>query len=160
MGSTLTAVVELDSNLYVAHVGDSRLYRIRDQRLEQITEDHTKVQEMVREGLITKESARNHPQRHVITRCIGRKKRFEPDVFRMDVASEDLFLLCTDGLTDMLSDDEIQDHFQDQGDLGTISEALVESANEQGGLDNITVLIFAPRDASPSEDTTHAREVE
>lgn len=142
MGSTLTAVVGHDFGLYVAHVGDSRLYRLRGTDLQQMTEDHTKVQEMVREGLISKEGARTHPQKHVITRCIGRKKRYEPDVFKLDVMEDDLFLMSTDGLTDMLEDSEIVCELKAARSLETIAEALIASANAHGGIDNITVLLF------------------
>ena len=142
MGSTLTAVVVRDGFLYVAHVGDSRLYRIQSDEIIQITEDHTKVQEMVQKEILTPEEARKHPQKNIITRCVGRNRRLKPDVFATDFTNDDIFLICSDGLNDMIEDDEIHRIVVESDSLETAAGGLVELANENGGKDNITVVLF------------------
>ena len=142
MGSTLTAAVYQGNILYVAHIGDSRLYRIREDGIEQITEDHSKVQEMVQKGLLTPEEARNHPQKNIITRCVGRKKRIRSDVLTVDLLDEDVFLLCSDGLNDMLKDESIHQIVSESDDFETAANLLVQAANDKGGKDNITVVLF------------------
>ena len=137
MGSTLTAAVYQNPFLYVAHVGDSRLYRIDSDNIEQITEDHTRVQQMVNKKLITPEQAQNHPQKNIITQCVGRKKRIKPDIFHIEMAPDSTYLLCSDGLNDMVSDEEIQRIVQRGA-----GNQLVAVANENGGKDNITVVLF------------------
>lgn len=141
MGSTLTGMVYHETCFYVVHIGDSRLYRIHKGKMEQITVDHTRVQEMVNKNLMTPEEARFHPQRNIITRVVGREKQFQPDVFPMDLLEKDIFLICSDGLYDMVSDEEIHRivvqsaHFEEAG------KRLVESANQNGGKDNISVVL-------------------
>lgn len=142
MGSTLTAVVVHDGCLYVAHIGDSRLYRIRADKIEQITEDHTKVQEMVKNHIIPPEEARSHPKRHIITRCVGRKKRLKPDIFSLDFVADDTFLISSDGLHDMVCDEDIHQIVVESESLEIAGERLVETANQSGGKDNITVVLF------------------
>jgi protein phosphatase len=149
MGSTLTAAILRDGSLYVAHVGDSRLYRYRSEHLHQITEDHTKVQEMVNENLLSPEEARHHPQKHVITQCIGRKTRFRPDIFRIELEDGDLFLLCSDGLTDMVGDEHLLAIIQRPVTLEARARELVDEANDRGGKDNITALLFKQNGVLP-----------
>jgi protein phosphatase len=126
----------------VAHVGDSRLYRIQPDEILQITEDHTKVQEMVQKDILTPEEARKHPQKNIITRCVGRNRRLKPDIFATDFTNGDIFLICSDGLNDMIEDDEIHRIVVESDSLGTAVDGLVELANENGGKDNITVVLF------------------
>ena len=142
MGSTLTAAVLHGDFLYVAHVGDSRLYRILPDEVQQITEDHSRVQEMVQKGLLSPEEARSHPQKNIITRCVGRKKRIRSDILTIDLLDEDVFLLCSDGLNDMLEDESIHQIVTESGDLETAANLLVQAANDKGGKDNITVVLF------------------
>ena len=142
MGSTLTAAVQFRQSIYIAHIGDSRLYRVRGDDIQQMTEDHTKVQEMVRKEILTPEEARNHPQKNIITRCIGRKKRPRFDIFTIDYCDEDVFLICSDGLNDMIGDEEIHRIVVDSNSLETAAHQLVETANQNGGKDNITVVLF------------------
>jgi serine/threonine protein phosphatase PrpC len=142
MGSTLTAAVLQDQQLYVAHVGDSRLYRIDSAEIQQITEDHTRVQQMVMKKLITAEQARVHPQKNIITQCIGRKKRIKPDIFHIDMDMDSTYLICSDGLNDMVTDPEIQRLVLKAHSLIEAGALLVHTANENGGKDNITAVLF------------------
>ena len=144
MGSTLTAVVFHNQALYVTHVGDSRLYRFDGQILNQITEDHTRVQEMVNKELITKQDARLHPDRHIITRCVGRKKRMQPDLFTLDISFNSIYLICSDGLNDMVTDQTITEILSTSESLDLSGQALINRANENGGKDNITLILFQP----------------
>jgi protein phosphatase len=142
MGSTLTAAVWHDNTLFVGHVGDTRLYRITLKKILLETEDHSKVQEMVRQKIISPEEAWNHPQKNVITRCVGRKKKITPDVFSLKIKDGDTFLLCSDGLTDMLRDEEIHQIILLSDSLRSAGNQLIQSANDRGGKDNITVVLF------------------
>ncbi len=144
MGSTLTAVVFNDWTLYIVHIGDSRLYKMDDKGLYQVTEDHTRVQEMVNEGLITPRQAKTHPKKNVLTRCIGRKARLRPDIFSIDWKPGNTFLICSDGLTDMVGDEEIFRELTESDSLESYAKRLIEMANEKGGKDNITLIVFRP----------------
>lgn len=143
MGSTCTALV-IQSNLaYVAHVGDTRTYLIRDHRVLQLTDDHSKVAQMVRDGYLTPEEAENHPERNVILRSLGPKPRVEVDVLSqpVEVLDGDRLVLCTDGLTGHVTDAEILE-VVDQYDPHIAAKMLVRLANERGGEDNITVHVI------------------
>jgi len=142
MGSTLTAVVFHNQALYVVHVGDSRLYRFDGRVLHQETEDHTRVQEMVNKGLITRENARSHPDRHIISRCVGRQKRMQPDLFALDLSLNSIYLICSDGLNDMVVDESISEILNSSESLELMGQSLINLANENGGKDNITVVLF------------------
>ncbi len=141
MGSTLTGMVYHDEGLYVVHIGDSRLYRIREGKMEQITVDHTRVQEMVNKNMITSEEARFHPQRNIITRVVGRKKQFRPDVFSIEVDEKDIFLICSDGLYDMVPDEESHRIIVQSANFESAGKSLVETANQNGGKDNISIVL-------------------
>lgn len=146
MGTTLTGVwIETDANnpsphAYVGNIGDSRTYLVRDGELRQVTEDHSWVQEQVREGKLSSQEAEFHYLKNVVTRCIGLDDQVEVDVFPNDLREGDRYLLCSDGLTNMLRGDEILETFQSP-ELDTIAEDLVERSKMVGGLDNITVVI-------------------
>ena len=142
MGTTLV-VATLDENmLYVANVGDSRLYLIDDEGIRQITRDHSLVQEMVSIGELDKESARTHSRKNVITRAVGVEKNLMADFFEVDVKPGTKILLCSDGLTNMVEDVDIQSIIEASGnDLEDVVHKLIDSANENGGLDNIAVVL-------------------
>lgn len=141
MGTTLSMLWHKDSYAYIAHVGDSRIYRLRDGQLEQITQDHSLVAELMRAGVITPEQARRHPHRNIITRALGTCGENEPDILAADVRAGDLWLLCSDGLTGMVEDDEIRRTLCDYP-LGQAADRLLALALEAGGKDNVTFILY------------------
>ena len=156
MGTTLTAALVVGSSVAVGHVGDSRAYRIRQGELEQLTDDHSLVADLVRSGRITPEEADAHPQRSVITRALGTDAEVDVDTFSTDAEPGDLFLLCSDGLTTMVDDQEILDTIARIGTLEQASKALVKAANRAGGEDNITVVLFSLEAEEQLEETAVA----
>jgi serine/threonine protein phosphatase PrpC len=142
MGTTLTAVVVGRDRLHLGHVGDSRAYLLRDGDLRALTEDHTLVQRMVREGRLTPEQAGVHPQRSVLTRALGIEDDLEVDQTTVEVTAGDRLLLCSDGLTAMVDDEDIQKILVGEEDPQAASNALVEAANAAGGQDNITTIVL------------------
>jgi serine/threonine protein phosphatase PrpC len=142
MGTTLTAILASDGRAHVAHVGDSRAYMLREGKLQQLTEDHTLVQRMVREGRLTEEEAHSHPQRSIVTRALGVDENIPVDELTLDLKEGDRLLLCTDGLTSMLDRDTIQEILQSEPDPQAACDRLVEEANRAGGEDNITVILL------------------
>ena len=143
MGTTLVIAYIFDNIMYVANVGDSRLY-ICGQSIRQITRDHSLVNEMILMGEISEQEAKNHPDKNVITRAIGVKEHVEADYFEVELTNDELILLCTDGLTNMVSDDEIQKILVNDEILENKAEKLIKRANKNGGSDNITVMIINP----------------
>lgn len=143
MGTTLVVATLEDGILYVANVGDSRLYLIDDDDIKQITRDHSLVQEMVSIGELDKDSARNHSSKNVITRAIGVEKKIMADFFEVEVSEKTKILLCSDGLTNMVEDSEINRIIcENKGaELEVIVKKLIDEANENGGLDNIAVVL-------------------
>jgi len=153
MGTTVTALLAEDAKAHVVHVGDSRAYLYRNGALQQLTEDHTLVQRMVREGRLTPEQARNHPQRSIVTRVLGVDEDLQVDELTLDVHPGDRFLLCSDGLTGMLDEDRIAGILEAEGDPQAAADQLVREANREGGEDNITViLVDVEDDATGSND--------
>jgi protein phosphatase len=148
MGTTVVVVMFRNGQPWFAHVGDSRLYRLRDSKLEQITEDHTWVARAMKAGDLTPQQARIHPWRHVLSQCLGRKDMQQVDVQLMDVQSGDRLLLCTDGLTEELSDTAIAAHLQSSFSGEQSATLLIDGAKEKGGKDNITVVIVEVEDVS------------
>ena len=143
MGTTMTVAFVGDANVAFGHVGDSRAYLIRDGKLEQLTEDHSLVAELVRSGKLSPEEAETHPQRSVITRALGTDPDVDVDTFSIETAPDDLFMLCSDGLTSMVEDDVILQTIEKNRDnLQTAAKALIRAANKGGGEDNITVVFF------------------
>lgn len=141
MGTTLVAAVIIENNLYVVNVGDSRLYRLRDS-LNQITEDHSLVEEMVKSGELAKENVRSHPNKNIITRALGIGDKVKPDYFEVNLEPGDIVLMCSDGLTNMLEDTEIEYIIKsERDDLEKAGTNLLNRANDSGGKDNITVLL-------------------
>ena len=140
MGTTLTALALVQDRAYLAHVGDSRAYLIRNGGIQQVTEDHTWVQEQVQKGILTPEEAELSPYRNVITRCIGTQPDVEPDMLAVESQAGDTWLLCSDGLTGHVRDPELLQIVRDQAPSEACRQ-LVDLACARGGSDNITVLI-------------------
>ncbi|MEJ7817038.1 MAG: Stp1/IreP family PP2C-type Ser/Thr phosphatase [Thermoleophilaceae bacterium] len=142
MGTTLTAAVVWSEGVSVGHVGDSRAYCLREGALEQLTHDHSLVAELQRSGQLTAEAAEHHPQRSIITRALGPEADVEVDTHTHTARAGDVFLLCSDGLTGMVSDAEMESILRGAESLDAAAEALVRVANQSGGKDNITVVLF------------------
>lgn len=143
MGTTVVVATIRDGQMCVANVGDSRLYVI-NQEIKQITEDHSLVEEMVRMGGIRREQARSHPKKNIITRAIGAEDELEIDFFQVNLEKGDFVLMCSDGLTNMIEDEEIRMILQGQRDIVEKAEVLVATANNNGGKDNIAVILIEP----------------
>lgn len=142
MGTTLSALaVDGSGHGLVAHIGDSRLYRCRDGRTEQLTRDHSWVQEHMDAGVLTADQAKNHPFASVLTRVLGTPGPTEPDIDRITVQPGDLFLLCSDGLTGMIGDDTIDAILATGSMLDAKAADLIDAANQAGGADNVTVVL-------------------
>jgi len=146
MGTTLTAVMVGETDVSVGHVGDSRLYLLRDGSLERLTRDHSLVEEFVRQGRLTPEQAERHPQRSVITRALGPESDVEVDTFTVPARDGDIYVLCSDGLSGMVRDDEMAAIIGSGRPLEQVARELVDAANENGGRDNITVILFRLED--------------
>lgn len=144
MGTTVVAATIDGDKLCVANVGDSRLYIINKRDIKQITRDHSLVEEMVRMGGLKREMARNHPDKNIITRAIGAQEDVEVDFFELTLEKDDVILMCSDGLTNMIEDEEIRMIMQGQRDIVEKAESLIKAANNNGGKDNIAVVIVEP----------------
>jgi protein phosphatase len=153
MGTTVTAAILTNGRVSIGHVGDSRAYRIRNGELEQLTEDHSLVADLMRSGRLTPEEADAHPQRSVITRALGTDADVDVDTVTVDVEPGDLFLLCSDGLTTMVPEDEILGIVQEADTLDEAARSLVRAANSGGGEDNITVVLFKVEGDEAMEET-------
>jgi serine/threonine protein phosphatase PrpC len=154
MGTTLVVAIFYNNHLAVGHVGDSRLYRFRNDRLEQITVDHSLVQTLVDKGLCTQEQARTSPNKNLLTRAVGTGLTVNVDVYEHMVAPDDIYLVCSDGLNDMIDDAGISQIISTFGaDLERTAEQLIVRANENGGKDNISVILVRPNKSFPA--STH-----
>ena len=142
MGTTTILTIVCAKQLFIGHVGDSRMYLIREGQIERITTDHSYIEELIKNGSLTREEAVNHPKRNIITQAIGYAEDIQVDLYTCSISNEDKFLLCTDGLTNMVEESEIVRMIDSQKSYEAISEDLVASANEKGGEDNITVIVF------------------
>lgn len=142
MGTTIVAASISEHQLMVANVGDSRLYIYNSNGIRQITRDHSLVEEMVRMGGMAPEVARNHPDKNIITRAVGARDSVEVDFFTEDLSDEDIVLMCSDGLTNMLRDEEIADILSEDISLEAKTNKLIDRANENGGKDNIAVILI------------------
>lgn len=140
MGTTLDVCLIYNNRVYIGHVGDSRVYRIRKEFIRKLTVDHSYVQELVKDGTITKEEAYNHPKKNMLMKALGCTAYVEPDVMVKGFIKDDILLMSSDGLTNMLKDEEIYNIIKENPELA--SEKLVQRANELGGYDNITVVII------------------
>lgn len=141
MGTTLCCMLLFQDNLVFAHVGDSRIYRYR-KRLKQLTVDHSLRQELVNQGKLKQEDFRSFPKKNVITRAIGKKLEVEPDIGALSVQNGDIFLLCSDGLTDHVTHEEMTLLFKNKQCLKSLSHSLIEVAKEKGGSDNISLVVM------------------
>ena len=159
MGTTMTVALVEGMSVVIGHVGDSRAYLVRGDTMEQLTEDHSLVNELLKSGKLSEEEAHVHPQRSVITRAVGTDPDVDVDAFTIEAEDGDVFLLCSDGLTDMVHDVDILDLVdRNRGDLVKAVRALVQFANKEGGDDNITAVAFrisadGAAESDPSEDT-------
>ncbi len=142
MGTTLTAAYVDDAHVAIAHVGDSRAYLFRDGTLQRLTQDHSLVDELVRRGKLTEEQAAEHPQRSIITRALGPEPDVEVDTWTYPARPGDVILLCSDGLTSMISEERVRALLEAHDNLDAAADALIAEANEAGGRDNITVVLF------------------
>jgi len=140
MGTTLTALQFDNKYANIAHIGDSRAYQIREGKIIQLSEDHSWVQEQVKMGVLSQEEARNHPLKNIITRSIGHEREIKVDLFKTEYQTKDKYILCSDGLTNMVSDEEILKTIQEM-EMQTAIAKLIERANEEGGYDNITIIL-------------------
>jgi protein phosphatase len=158
MGTTMTVALVEDMTVAIGHVGDSRAYLVRGEQMEQLTEDHSLVNELLKSGKLSEEEAQVHPQRSVITRAVGTDPDVDVDAFTIEAEEDDVFLLCSDGLTDMVEDEEILELVHEhRDDLEKAVKALVTAANRGGGDDNITAVAFRiSTEAAPSTEDTVA----
>ena len=140
MGTTLDVCLIYNSRIYIGHVGDSRVYRIRKEFMRRLTKDHSYVQTLVDDGTITKEEAYSHPKKNMLTKALGCVETVEPDVYTKTFIKDDIILMCSDGLTNMIREEEISKIIKQDKEKAT--ENLVKQANDNGGLDNITVVII------------------
>lgn len=150
MGTTIVAAVIQGRTLLVANVGDSRLYIVGDE-ITQVTQDHSLVQEMVRLGQMNPQSAKNHPDKNIITRAVGVSEKVKIDIFERQLRAGEYIILCSDGLTNMVEDSVILQILHGAGSLSDKAERLIELANKNGGKDNITVIIIEPNSDEVAE---------
>lgn len=143
MGTTLVAATVIDHTLYFINVGDSRLYLI-NKEIKQLSRDHSLVEEMLRLGGISEEEAKNHPDKNIITRAIGIKENVEADFYEFELSKGDIILMCTDGLCNMVSEEEIFAIIKGARDIVEAGQLLIDRANENGGKDNIGIVLAQP----------------
>lgn len=146
MGTTITMCIVLEQEIYIGHVGDSRAYLLRDNELIQITQDHSLVGELLRTGSITKEEAINHPKKNIILRALGTNADLKVDIFTRDLKKDDKIILCTDGLTNMVSEERIKDTVINKEDQSSVCTELVNISNELGGIDNTTIMLIKAKE--------------
>ncbi|HIT89554.1 MAG TPA: Stp1/IreP family PP2C-type Ser/Thr phosphatase [Candidatus Merdenecus merdavium] len=144
MGTTMVVSTMIDYYMYIANVGDSRLYMVEKDKIDQITIDHSLVEEMVRIGEISPEQARLHPDKNIITRAIGVSKEIHADFFDIRLAEDCTILMCSDGLSNMVEDEDIKDIINSGMELSSIGTELIKKANQNGGKDNIAVILIQP----------------
>ena len=140
MGTTLDIVLIYNNRIYIGHIGDSRIYRIRKEFMRKITKDHSYVQTLIEDGKITKEEAYNHPKKNMLTKALGCVEEVEPDIYVKTFIKDDMLLMTTDGLTNMIKENEIYNIIKENPAEAT--NELINKANENGGYDNITVIII------------------
>lgn len=158
MGTTVVVLLFYDNRITVAHVGDSRLYRLRDTLLEQLTRDHTLLQELVDRGFYTRKEARESLNKNLVTRAVGVNPTVEIDLLEDIALQNDLYLLCSDGLTDMISDDLIEDiQLNYKNDLEKMNQELIKQAKDHGGKDNVSVMLAQVLKEYPANSAWYSR---
>ena len=144
MGTTLIVVLIYRGRIHIGHIGDSRVYRLRQNVLRQITKDHSYVQELVKQGAITFEEAKNHPQKNTLLKALGVEKNIKPDIITKGFVKGDIILICSDGLTNMVDDQYIYETImQNVYDVNVACKKLIDMANNNGGKDNISAIIIS-----------------
>lgn len=144
MGTTLIVAIIYRNRVYIGHVGDSRVYRIRKNIIRQLTTDHSYVQALVEQGTITKQEAQNHPQKNMLLKVVGCERKIEPDILVKGFIKDDVLLMCTDGLTNLVPTDEIYETIiEGKNDLKSACTKLIKMANENGGYDNVSVILIS-----------------
>lgn len=158
MGTTIVVLLFYDNRITVAHVGDSRLYRLRDTLLEQLTRDHTLLQELVDRGFYTRKEARESLNKNLVTRAVGVSPTVDIDLLEDIALKNDLYLLCSDGLTDMISDDLIEDiQLNYKDDLEKMNQELIKQAKDHGGKDNVSVMLAQVLKEYPANSAWYSR---
>ncbi|HLR14885.1 MAG TPA: Stp1/IreP family PP2C-type Ser/Thr phosphatase [Bacillota bacterium] len=142
MGTTVVIVIMTNEFATVAHIGDSRCYTLNSERFTQVTEDHSLVNELIRSGEITKKEAHNHPRKNVILKSLGTQSTVQADVRTLTIETHERVLLCTDGVTDKIEDDEIEAFLKQTESIEDIAQSMVQLANERGGEDNISLILI------------------
>lgn len=142
MGTTLIVAVYCQNKLYIGHVGDSRLYLIRNSEIEKVTVDHSYIEELVRLGTLTRKEADKHPGKNVITRALGCAEKLQIDIYDCQIEESDFFVLCTDGLSNMLNENDIKKIVENAKNPHDACDQLIDRANKNGGEDNITVIVI------------------
>lgn len=150
MGTTVVAVLFHNNFISIAHVGDSRLYRLRDHKFCQLTKDHSVSQDFIDCGIYTLEQARHSPIKHLITRALGLSEKVEVEIQEKSILAQDIYLLCSDGLNDMLEDDNIHTILSTTPTLEQAAQFLINAANAQGGEDNISLILARPLHVAPN----------
>lgn len=140
MGATLEILLIINDDIYIGHAGDSRIYRLRKDVLKKLTKDHSYIENLIEDGKITREEAFKHPDKNMVTKGIGNSKLVEPDVIHRKFREGDTILMCTDGLTNMVSEERIAEILKTE--KGDVSKKLTAEANKNGGMDNITVVVI------------------
>ena len=142
MGTSMVACVLVENELYVANIGDSRLYVINDE-IEQLTMDHSLVEELIRTGQLNRSKGRNHPEKNIITRAMGSREEAMPDFFEKTLTEGDRILICSDGLSNMVENDEIREIILENENVENAVDSLIDRANYYGGVDNVSVIVIA-----------------
>lgn len=158
MATTISSLLILGNEAYIAHVGDSRIYLIRDTNIYAITDDHTPVMESLRAGLISQEQAKSHPLRHMLSRTIGTHNEVEIDTVVIDLYADDTFVLCTDGLTNHLEENDIYDVVSTSNTTEDAVKNLISLANHRGGSDNVTVVVVKLEESDLSSEYEEVKE--
>lgn len=151
MGTTLIMAIQIEEAIYIAHVGDSRAYAFKGNELRQLTQDHSLVNELIRLGEITPEEGQNHPRKNIVTQSIGVTLEVNYEVTEIPLQALDCLMLCSDGLSNMLTNEQILNLYQEFTNLDKLGKALIEAANQAGGQDNITLILLADFLASSRE---------
>lgn len=154
MGTTVVVVIMTNEFVTVAHIGDSRCYTLNNKKLTQVTEDHSLVNELIRSGEITKKEANNHPRKNVILKSLGTQPTVQADVRTLTIESNERVLLCTDGVTDKIDDEEIEIFLNKSESIEDIAQSMVQLANERGGEDNISLILIDNKEEAKEGEKT------